>query len=133
MVTKSARPSKPEALLHCSFCGKDQHQVRALVAGPKVFICDDCAAMTVACLPVRGKLAALSRRKKALAPGEREEVRAHVAAFERRVAEIATTDFFGASGREVVSGLLRELATKGEDPAARDAPAPSCVAPGFRE
>ena len=32
--------SKPEALLHCSFCGKDQHQVRALVAGPKVFICD---------------------------------------------------------------------------------------------
>jgi len=28
--------------LHCSFCGKPQHQVRKLVAGPDVFICDEC-------------------------------------------------------------------------------------------
>ena len=26
----------------CSFCGKDQSQVRKLVAGPSVFICDEC-------------------------------------------------------------------------------------------
>ncbi len=30
------------ALLHCSFCGKDQNQVRKLVAGPTVYICDEC-------------------------------------------------------------------------------------------
>jgi hypothetical protein len=28
--------------LHCSFCGKSQHEVRRLVAGPTVFICDGC-------------------------------------------------------------------------------------------
>jgi ATP-dependent Clp protease ATP-binding subunit ClpX len=30
------------ALLYCSFCGKDQHAVRKLIAGPEVFICDEC-------------------------------------------------------------------------------------------
>jgi ATP-dependent Clp protease ATP-binding subunit ClpX len=29
-------------LLHCSFCGKNQTQVRKLIAGPAVFICDEC-------------------------------------------------------------------------------------------
>ena len=29
-------------LLYCSFCGKSQHEVRKLIAGPQVFICDEC-------------------------------------------------------------------------------------------
>jgi len=29
-------------LLYCSFCGKSQHEVRKLIAGPSVFICDEC-------------------------------------------------------------------------------------------
>lgn len=29
-------------LLHCSFCGKSQHEVRKLIAGPSVYICDEC-------------------------------------------------------------------------------------------
>ena len=36
---KSAEQGK---LLHCSFCGKSQHEVRKLVAGPAVYICDQC-------------------------------------------------------------------------------------------
>src|SRR5271157_1728473 len=28
--------------LYCSFCGKSQHEVRKLIAGPTVFICDEC-------------------------------------------------------------------------------------------
>jgi hypothetical protein len=32
----------PPAALYCSFCGKTQHEVKALVAGPTVFICDEC-------------------------------------------------------------------------------------------
>jgi hypothetical protein len=32
----------PPAVLYCSFCGKTQHEVKALVAGPHVFICDEC-------------------------------------------------------------------------------------------
>src|SRR6202008_3615317 len=31
-----------ENLLYCSFCGKSQHEVRKLIAGPSVFICDEC-------------------------------------------------------------------------------------------
>ena len=28
--------------LRCSFCGRDEHSVRQLIAGPRVFICDGC-------------------------------------------------------------------------------------------
>lgn len=31
--------------LHCSFCGKTQHEVKKLIAGPLVFICDECVAL----------------------------------------------------------------------------------------
>lgn len=34
--------SESEKLLYCSFCGKSQHEVRKLIAGPSVFICDEC-------------------------------------------------------------------------------------------
>jgi ATP-dependent Clp protease ATP-binding subunit ClpX len=30
--------------LRCSFCGRDEHEVAKLVAGPRVLICDDCVA-----------------------------------------------------------------------------------------
>jgi hypothetical protein len=36
---------EPSSTLHCSFCGKSQHDVRKLVAGPKVFICDECVEL----------------------------------------------------------------------------------------
>lgn len=32
-------------LLHCSFCGKSEKEVAKLVAGPKVYICDECVAI----------------------------------------------------------------------------------------
>lgn len=34
-----------ETLLYCSFCGKSQHEVRKLIAGPDVFICDECVEL----------------------------------------------------------------------------------------
>ncbi|MDD5404758.1 MAG: ATP-dependent Clp protease ATP-binding subunit ClpX [Sulfuricella sp.] len=37
-----AKDSGSEKLLYCSFCGKSQHEVRKLIAGPSVFICDEC-------------------------------------------------------------------------------------------
>lgn len=39
-MTKSSGDSKNT--LYCSFCGKSQHEVRKLIAGPTVFICDEC-------------------------------------------------------------------------------------------
>jgi ATP-dependent Clp protease ATP-binding subunit ClpX len=38
----SDKSNKDEKLLYCSFCGKSQHEVRKLIAGPSVFICDEC-------------------------------------------------------------------------------------------
>jgi ATP-dependent Clp protease ATP-binding subunit ClpX len=31
--------------LYCSFCGKSQHEVRKLIAGPTVFICEECVEL----------------------------------------------------------------------------------------
>ena len=39
-TTKGDDDSK--TLLYCSFCGKSQHEVRKLIAGPSVYICDEC-------------------------------------------------------------------------------------------
>ncbi len=37
-----AKHSDDSKLLYCSFCGKSQHEVKKLIAGPSVFICDEC-------------------------------------------------------------------------------------------
>ena len=42
MSDKSGDDKDGEKLLYCSFCGKSQHEVRKLIAGPSVFICDEC-------------------------------------------------------------------------------------------
>ena len=39
---KQGKGSETDRLLYCSFCGKSQHEVRKLIAGPSVFICDEC-------------------------------------------------------------------------------------------
>ena len=38
----SVKKGGSEKLLYCSFCGKSQHEVKKLIAGPSVFICDEC-------------------------------------------------------------------------------------------
>ena len=43
MATTSGSDSKNT--LYCSFCGKSQHEVRKLIAGPTVFICDECVEL----------------------------------------------------------------------------------------
>jgi hypothetical protein len=35
-------PARRGDTLYCSFCGKSQHEVKRLIAGPAVFICDEC-------------------------------------------------------------------------------------------
>jgi ATP-dependent Clp protease ATP-binding subunit ClpX len=40
-------PEKEKEILHCSFCGKSQHEVKKLIAGPNVFICDECVDLCI--------------------------------------------------------------------------------------
>ena len=44
-MTDSTNSSDENRTLHCSFCGKNQHEVRKLIAGPSVFICDECVEL----------------------------------------------------------------------------------------
>ncbi|CCG43034.1 ATP-dependent Clp protease ATP-binding subunit ClpX [Magnetospirillum molischianum] len=43
-MTKSTS-GESKSTLYCSFCGKSQHEVRKLIAGPTVFICDECVEL----------------------------------------------------------------------------------------
>ena len=45
MSSDSRGKSDDGKLLYCSFCGKSQHEVRKLIAGPSVFICDECVEL----------------------------------------------------------------------------------------
>lgn len=42
---RGGRGNENGKLLYCSFCGKSQHEVRKLIAGPSVFICDECVEL----------------------------------------------------------------------------------------
>ena len=37
-----ANKADGDKLLYCSFCGKSQHEVKKLIAGPSVFVCNEC-------------------------------------------------------------------------------------------
>jgi ATP-dependent Clp protease ATP-binding subunit ClpX len=39
------RKGEGDKLLYCSFCGKSQHEVRKLIAGPSVYVCDECVEL----------------------------------------------------------------------------------------
>ena len=45
MSENKSGKSEDGKLLYCSFCGKSQHEVRKLIAGPSVFICDECVEL----------------------------------------------------------------------------------------
>ncbi|MFV9875695.1 MAG: ATP-dependent Clp protease ATP-binding subunit ClpX [Rickettsiales endosymbiont of Dermacentor nuttalli] len=53
------------SVLYCSFCGKSQHEVRKLIAGPTVFICDECIAL---CLDI------VKEENKSLLGGKSEHI-----------------------------------------------------------
>ena len=45
MADDNGKSDDSGKLLYCSFCGKSQHEVRKLIAGPSVFICDECVEL----------------------------------------------------------------------------------------
>ena len=52
--------------LYCSFCGKSQHEVRKLIAGPTVFICDECVELCMDIIREEGK-GAISKSQEGVA------------------------------------------------------------------
>jgi ATP-dependent Clp protease ATP-binding subunit ClpX len=55
--------SDSKSTLYCSFCGKSQHEVRKLIAGPTVFICDECVELCNDIIREETKGAATGRKE----------------------------------------------------------------------
>ncbi|MDD2867903.1 ATP-dependent Clp protease ATP-binding subunit ClpX [Neomegalonema sp.] len=61
MTTKPTGDSK--GALYCSFCGKSQHEVRKLIAGPTVFICDECVELCMDIIREENKTSLVKQRE----------------------------------------------------------------------
>ena len=60
-VTKDSGDTKKP--LYCSFCGKSQHEVKKLIAGPTVFICDECVELCMEIIKEEIKTSDKSNKK----------------------------------------------------------------------
>ena len=67
-MSKSGGESKNT--LYCSFCGKSQHEVRKLIAGPTVFICDECVELCMDIIREENKSAVAKSRAGVPTPAE---------------------------------------------------------------
>src|SRR5437660_888249 len=67
-----AEKSTGDKLLYCSFCGKSQHEVRKLIAGPSVFICDECIELCNDIIREEGSTAEAARTDKNKLPTPHE-------------------------------------------------------------
>src|SRR5258707_9520294 len=65
-----ASGSDSKNTLHCTFCGKSQHEVRKLIAGPTVFICDQCVELCMDIVGEENKSSLVKSREGIPAPKE---------------------------------------------------------------
>ncbi|MET3560477.1 ATP-dependent Clp protease ATP-binding subunit ClpX [Bartonella japonica] len=62
--------SEAKNTLYCSFCGKSQHEVRKLIAGPTVFICDECVELCMDIIREENKSSGIKARDGVPTPQE---------------------------------------------------------------
>src|SRR4051794_745312 len=70
MTKLSGGGGDSKSTLYCSFCGKSQHEVRKLIAGPTVFICDECVELCNDIIREESKSALVKTRDGVPTPGE---------------------------------------------------------------
>ena len=68
-MTKSG-DGESKNTLYCSFCGKSQHEVRKLIAGPTVFICDECVELCMDIIREENKTSLVKSRDGVPTPTE---------------------------------------------------------------
>ena len=69
-MTKQTGSGDSKNTLYCSFCGKSQHEVKKLIAGPTVFICDECVELCMDIIREENKSALVSAREGVPSPQE---------------------------------------------------------------
>ena len=72
-MTKAAG-TDAKSTLYCSFCGKSQHEVRKLIAGPTVFICDECVELCMDIIREEHKIGFVKSKDGVPTPKEIREV-----------------------------------------------------------
>ena len=72
-MTKAASGDS-KSTLYCSFCGKSQHEVRKLIAGPTVFICDECVELCMDIIREEHKITLVKSKDGVPTPREIREV-----------------------------------------------------------
>lgn len=72
-MTKAAGTDSKNTL-YCSFCGKSQHEVRKLIAGPTVFICDECVELCMDIIREESKTTLVKSREGVPAPRDIKQV-----------------------------------------------------------
>ncbi len=72
-MTKAAS-GDGKSTLYCSFCGKSQHEVRKLIAGPTVFICDECVELCMDIIREEHKITLVKSKDGVPTPREIREV-----------------------------------------------------------
>ena len=72
-MTKAASGDS-KSTLYCSFCGKSQHEVRKLIAGPTVFICDECVELCMDIIREEHKIAFVKSKDGVPTPREIRDV-----------------------------------------------------------
>lgn len=76
MTDKRKGEGDGSKLLYCSFCGKSQHEVRKLIAGPSVYICDECVELCEDI--IREEIKDISPKREGDALPTPHEIRAHL-------------------------------------------------------
>ena len=66
--------AESKSTLYCSFCGKSQHEVRKLIAGPTVFICDECVELCMDIIREESKSSLMKSRDGVPTPKEIRKV-----------------------------------------------------------
>ena len=92
------RKGEGDKLLYCSFCGKSQHEVRKLIAGPSVYVCDECVEL---CNDIiREEIREISPKRDGSELPTPHEIRAHLddyvigQEYAKKVLAVAVSDHY---------------------------------------
>lgn len=73
-MSETSNKNDSKNTLYCSFCGKSQHEVKKLIAGPTVFICDECVELCMDIIREENKSASVRSKEGVPTPKEINDV-----------------------------------------------------------
>ena len=106
-----------KSTLYCSFCGKSQHEVRKLIAGPTVFICDECVELCMDIIREESKASLVKTQDGVPTPTEILDMRArlnkiyvaHTGQSLRKIEDALERDTFMTAEQAKDFGLVDEV------------------------